>query len=295
MLVFSRMGENGHWYEHSTGKAILVTGVPYAASNKAKAGQLKAPTLREARQYGFAPSTTTIIQILDKPGLRTWALKHAVETAMRSMRAPGETLEEHGKRIIQAHEEYAEEAAERGTAIHLGLQRTLSGQALPFEELGGDLDVVTEFMPWYQEQGFVCEHSEQSFYSDLGWAGTIDWRGTRYGHKAAADFKTQEFNNVKDAKFYDEHALQLASYDIGVNGVDADSDRYSIILSRSVPGLVALHRWEDNARWNRKWLKLWEFWQEMKEWSSRPSMQQQTPTTLSMNPLSLGLSNTPDF
>lgn len=254
------MGEQGHWYG-ADGR--LITQVPYAAP---RAG-FRAPTLRDARLGGLRPSVTTLLGLLDKPGLRVWGIKHAVHTALYTLRRYDETPDEHVKRVIAAHDEFAEEAADRGTQIHSLLARGLgNGHYSPDEP---EAEIVDAFWPVYKDLGLVVERAEHSFVSPFGWAGTVDWLGTWRGQPAILDFKTQEFDDPKDANFYEEHALQLSGYALGTGNVDRK--RLSLILSRNKPGVVAFHAWgakdsELVPRYDRAFTALWNLWRILKNY-----------------------------
>ena len=69
------MDESGHWY---TPDGVLGTDVPYAGKREG----FRRPTLRDARKNGWLPSVTTIISLLDRPGLRAWRMARAIEIAL---------------------------------------------------------------------------------------------------------------------------------------------------------------------------------------------------------------------
>lgn len=245
--------EGGHWYLPD---GTLMAEVPYA--DKKRAGQSRPTTLRDARKLGLYPSVTTVLATLDRPGLRKWKLEWAIELALKM---PNPSIAD----VVTEADAYVEYAATQGSKIHLGLSETLQGRTIEIEPEVDD--VVREFMPWYRANGLVIHRSERPVVSPLGYAGTIDYEGTYYGKPCVLDFKTQDYDgDTKRALFYDEHALQLAGYDEALND-GVDRLRLSVILSRQVPGLIALHNWSEkpgeNRRWSRAWLTLWEFWQHL--------------------------------
>lgn len=246
--------EGGHWY---TPEGTLVATQPYA--DKKRAGESRQTTLRDARRLGLLPSVTTVLGILDRPGLRAWRIKWAIEIAL-SM--PGPTPEE----VLEATDSYVEWAAAQGTKVHLGLSEHLQGRTIAIEP---EIDeIVREFWPWYATSGLHIQRSEHPIVSPLGYAGTVDYLGTYEGDAAIVDFKTQDFEVEKQALFYDEHALQLSGYAIGAGM--ADRKRLSVIISRTTPGLVAFHDWSpEAARWDSAWLNLWALWQDLKNYYPR--------------------------
>ena len=248
--------EGGHWYDKA-GRLILE--VP-----RADGKGMKSPTLREARKEGWRPSTTTILQIISRPGLVSWQLQQVVAACLRHTRGGG-TEEEYSKRMIEASEEKAVLAADFGTQVHKGIWQGFNGERLDAED--APAEVVRSFWPWYEQQGFDCFKSEHSFVSPLGWAGTIDMVGEYEGESCIVDFKTQEFTSEKGVNWYDEHPLQLAGYAVGCYDVAGITmRRFSVVLSRNVPGLVVKKEWEERERWDAAFLKLWELWKLLKKY-----------------------------
>lgn len=246
--------EYGHWY---TPTGELQTEIGYA--DRKRVGEKRAVTLRDARKYGWYPSVTTVLTLLARPGLQEWMLQNAIECALRM---PNPTVEE----VRAEADEYRDWAASQGSKIHLGLSEHFNGRPLEIEP---EVDeIVREFWPWYRESGLSLQRAELAVVSPLGYAGTVDYTGTYFGAAAVVDFKTQNFDAPHKALFYDEHALQLAGYDEALGG--PSRVRLSVILSREVPGLVAMHNWSEkigeNARWSKAWLTLWKLWQILKNY-----------------------------
>ena len=248
--------ESGHWYD-KTGKLILE--VP-----RADGKGMKPPTLREARKNLWLPSTTTILQLLSRPGLVTWKMQQVVDACLHHTRGGG-TVEEYSKRMIEASEEKVMLAADFGTQVHKGIYQGFTEQRLDIDELPAE--VVRGFWPWWEQQSFDCYKSEHSFVSPLGWAGTIDMVGTYEGDPCIVDFKTQEFTSEKGVNWYDEHPLQLAGYASGSRDfIGQDVRRFSVVLSRNVPGLVVKKEWEESRRWDAAFLTLWDLWKLLKKY-----------------------------
>lgn len=260
------MGESGHWYR-PTGELVLQ--VPYA--DKARAGEARSTTLRDARKMGLYPSVTTIISLLDKPGLRLWQTQEAVRAALvygKPATFELETLEQRVQHIIEASHEKVEQAADFGSEVHLGLSWYLLGVADSFVPTTPERSaVVRQFWEWYTSSGELeLERSEHSFVSPAGFAGTVDFLGLYRGQPVIADFKTQEFERVQDARYYDEHAFQLAGYAVGTG--EQHRQRLSIVLSRTVPGLIATKLWpiEEAPRWDAAFELLFALWKLVKNY-----------------------------
>lgn len=295
------MGEAGHWYDPVTGK--LISHVPYA--DKARAGEMRDTTLRDARKMGLLPSVTTILGLVDKPGLRVWAVRHAIQTALLYGTPSKYEATDYVRQIVEAHEERGKNAAELGTQIHKGIGLRLEDKRWDDIVAPEVSEVVDGFFPWYESFGLELVKSEHSFISPLGFAGTVDYIGVYTGEDkkkhgpVIADFKTQDFDNIKEANFYDEHVLQLAGYAVGTG--NTGHKRLSIIISRTVPGLVAAHWWDDTKRWDASFKALWRLWKLMKNydpkrfiheeeatWQPEPPAPAQKAPTLNPKYLTLG-------
>ena len=195
--IAKHASEGGHWYDRAGNQIAEVTGAK---------GQPLKPTLRHAREHGWAPGVTTIIKAAGTPrGLERWKIRQAVLAALPLPRGADETDDAFLARIEADGREQAKAAAERGTEIHAAIQGWADGDGYVLEcapwvdavrTVVGDCGVDPDAL-WHSEVG--CAHS----------AG--------YGTKAdlvvdgwLIDFKTKD--SVDDrTKTYDEHAMQLAA------------------------------------------------------------------------------------
>lgn len=267
-----------HFYHPVTGE--LVSQVPYKDAKRA--GEMREATLRDARPLGLLPSVTTVLQLLDKPMLNRWKVETALEALFSGM---AQTKEE----AVEQMDRVGSDAADLGTAIHHGIETALKGLSPwtgSIEVRRQVMPVVEGFMRWYGTSGLVCESAEHTVVSrTYGYAGTIDFLGTLNGQPVICDFKTQDFTELKigakkDGKnigplFHEpEYPLQLAAYELAIGDLrpgtewelQPSRDRYSILISRQVPGLVAVKKWEERERWDKAWLNLWAAWQDLKNY-----------------------------
>jgi hypothetical protein len=200
MITTPLAKESGHFYTK--------TGEPaYSVENKSKPGTMRPTTVRDAKKLGLLPSTTTIIASSAKPGLVHWKMEQVLLAALTSSRNEGEDDRAYMSRIMLDASEQAKRAAERGTQIHGWIEKWLSGafgqpdEAAPFISLAAkELDPLG--VEWEHEKSFAA---------------------TRYGGKLdlyslagiVVDIKTNE-KPVAEAKLWEEHLMQLASYRLGV-------------------------------------------------------------------------------
>ena len=109
--------ESGHWYDEAGQTAYEV---PYADPKKG----MRATTIRDAKKLNLFPSVTTVMSIMDKPGLNRWKQMNMLESALTLPALEGESLDSYAKRVIEDAAETGRKAAQRGTDIHGSLERS---------------------------------------------------------------------------------------------------------------------------------------------------------------------------
>lgn len=205
--------------------------------------------ISDARRMGLLPSVTTILSLLDKPLLNSWKIGQGVKAALEDPEAPLEIL------IARADTE-SRKAADEGTRIHDAIAKRLLGQ--PCFDITAVL-VADAFIDWFHNNGFTCNGNELHFVQPkLGYGGTADLLGTYLGQPAIVDFKTQEFDDPRAAKHYEEHPYQLAAY---VDGLELPRStlRINIMISRITYGCVAMKIHKDSTDFEA-WECLLKFW-----------------------------------
>ena len=213
--------ESLHWYTRKGETAYEVKGAN---------GNMRPATLRDARKIELVPSVTSIIRCAAAPGLERWKQDQVLMAALTLPRIEGEAEKAYIERILRDSKEQGRKAAERGTAIHAAIQGHYEGEP-PAEEywphVRGADKAVAEWMkgPWTAERSFACQ---------IGFGGKVD-----LSHNwAVADFKTKEFGPEDELKTWDEHAMQLSAYRVGLGTPNA---RCAIVyVSASNPGLAKL-------------------------------------------------------
>jgi len=112
------IAESTHWYNQKGEPVYTVIG---------KNGKERATTLRDAREFRYSPSVTTIISVAAKPGLENWKIDQALLSALTLPRGETESLDDFMARAKQDAKEQSIRAAERGTAIHAEVESGFSG------------------------------------------------------------------------------------------------------------------------------------------------------------------------
>ena len=204
MIVKEKLAESGHWYTKQGTPAYTTIG---------KAGE-RPTTLRDARKEGLLPSTTTIINTLDKQGLTNWKMQQVLLSALTLPREPQESEQEWLARVMKDSRETGYQAANRGTAIHNIIQSYFEQVYMPEKPLylsAIDSTLKSAFgeQPWL---------SEKSFAHPLGFGGKCDLMAkpiNGQGTGFIVDFKTKD-TDLDKVDVYFEHELQLASYREGL-------------------------------------------------------------------------------
>lgn len=221
--------------------------------------QITAPSLHPRGYYEIPdadgvivryPRVTAILSVLSKPGLGKWR-----EKLIREGRDP---------------DAEAQEAADRGTAIHalteavdLGAAAECPSDLLPF---------VCAYRDWKAEHVAAVEMTERLVvHRRFGYAGKLDKVvRLRDGRRAIVDLKTGR-------SLAAETRLQLSAYadaleDEGVTPFDV---RLALHLPWSNPGQLVAVAFDDDERDRRVWrsaLRLWkwqhthrDFWRQTRD------------------------------
>lgn len=190
-------------------------------------------TVKKAIEKGLYPSVTTILGVLDKPGLNYWKQEQCILTADKNKRFEDEDDKTYSKRVMALFGKN-QFSASVGTMIHAFCENKADPLIIGYD------DVCTAIRSWQNENlsnGIV----EESFtYEECGYGGRIDWYGfDRKGRKVILDYKTQ--GPKKGAlTVYDEWIYQLSAY----SKADIELRHLSIVISsdNSLP-LVMCHEW----------------------------------------------------
>lgn len=144
-------------------------------------------------------SVTTILDVINKPQLITWAARQAAEA---SIREPGLSVE----RIVSKAFEKRNSAADRGTSVHKLIDALNRGETL--KEQNGYIDAFHAFCGKLNPKTLL---SEQLCYSIKHlYAGTTDWIIQLPNSEVwLVDFKT--------GGIYREAGLQVCAYKEAIN------------------------------------------------------------------------------
>jgi hypothetical protein len=231
LIVKEKIAESGHWYTKQGTPAYTTIG---------KTGE-RPTTLRDAKKDGLIPSTTTIINVLDKQGLTNWKMQQVLLSALTLPREPQESEQEWLVRVMKDSRETGYQAANRGTQIHGIIQNWFEQIYMP--ERPNYLDAIDSTLKSaFGEQAWLCE---KSFAHHLGYGGRVDLMSKPINGKGTGfvvDFKTKD-TDLDKVDVYFEHELQLASYREGLNLPNA---RCAIVFVNGTTNQVKLVEIEES-------------------------------------------------
>ncbi len=228
--------------------------VPYRDPKKG----MRATNLSDARKLNLKPSVTTIMQVLDKPGLQIWLQDRVLESALTMSRKENEPDKAFIARIKKDSKEISEQAMNVGSEIHDAIEHAFKGDSLDKKWRTVAEKVRKEIINRYGVNWDV----EKSFATDT-YGGKIDLSR----HNFIIDYKTKEkFKTNKCGvpinMAFDEHLMQLVAYGQGL-GYELLETKY-INVFVSWEGDIQFHEWEDVdeiIRANKMFqacLKLWQ-------------------------------------
>ena len=216
-------------------------GEPCFEIAKKSGNGMKKTTIREARELGLLPSTTTILKCLDRPALTSWLIEQSVLAVVTTPRKEGEKDDAFIQRVL--HEEKVQDqeaatAAERGSAVHDAIASAIKGE--PFDP---------QWRPYVQAALSCLETLGKVVWIEKvvvgdGYAGRADICLENDRNLIILDWKSCKTLPKTDS--WDEHKLQTASYSatLGTTG-DKRILTANLYLSTTVPGQTAFFLQED--------------------------------------------------
>jgi len=170
------------------------------------------------------PRVTGILNIIEKQGLRTWAMNMALDNikenlsylSSKRIELTDDGIDDLIERARLAHEEKRDTAADYGTEAHALLQQLCidPDTAVPDKFV----PVVSAWEEWLDNSGLTILDTETSLYyhdttskdAPISFAGTADLIAMdKDGTPVICDYKT-------GARLYPESALQMAAYSLGL-------------------------------------------------------------------------------
>lgn len=197
ILEEKHSSQSGHWYKKDGTPAYTIIG---------KNGKERNVTLRDAKKENLVPSVTTIIAIPAKQGLQTWLNQQLLMSAMTSTRLENEPEQDYIDRIIREAGEQSKLARENGTRIHAWVQGGFEREKIHSDGVKYYESAKKTLLEECGNVEWICE---KSFATDK-YGGKIDLLNDEF----LIDIKTTD-KDLTNIKTWDEHAQQLAAYDVG--------------------------------------------------------------------------------
>lgn len=229
-----RASESGHWYDEH---ANLIETVPYKDGRPGKK-----VTLREARELNLCPGVTSIIKMLDAPGLNIWKQRQVLMEAATCPRLPDESDEDWMRRVEYNAGEKARDAREEGTRIHTALERAACDVDYDARYTDHVRGVQKLLLDKLGKQTWLAEKAVVHGY---GYATKLDLHSDEW----LVDYKGTDGDQAKldEALTYREHWMQLAAGRMALrqwhrqHNVDWKLPRCAIVyVSRTHPGACSI-------------------------------------------------------
>ncbi len=146
---------------------------------------------------------TTILNILNKPGLVPWALKLVTGYLERHQIIP--KASDYYKLYKLALAE-RDEAGEKGTIVHKKIEKFLAGNSVEYTDDSEINNALDAFYSWYGENNVELIDTECIVYSPMyKYAGTFDALVRINDKVYLIDFKTSK-------SIYDTYIMQVVAY-----------------------------------------------------------------------------------
>lgn len=153
---------------------------------------------------------TTILGVLAKPALISWASKMACEYVRENLKSLDE-LEAVLEKAKNAHAQKRDKAADIGTLAHSWIEEYIGGKNPARNE---NISIITDnFLKWVEEAKPKFLASEKVVYSKQNWyAGTLDFIAEIDGKVYLGDIKTG--SGIYQEMFWQTSGYQLALEEI---------------------------------------------------------------------------------
>lgn len=165
---------------------------------------------RYTYQNEVVPSVTTILSVINKPALVSWAANTAVASVAEAIK-PGRSYDEIELQKIfenakKAHTREKVDAGNIGTFIHEWIEKYIHNER-PKMPVNPDLrESIEQFLDWKQENRVEFILSEQVVFSKkYNYIGTLDFVCTMNGKLYIGDTKTSN-------AIHPEYLLQVSAY-----------------------------------------------------------------------------------
>jgi len=223
----------------------IVPDVPIASGERK--GELRSPTIRDARKWGHLPSVTSLTKFNTSWSLIEWLKKNIAATAANfpydGDPEDEEAVASYQGMLLAKADEYRDEAAAAGTEIHKVVEIGLVTGEVPENPIHAR--ILDEIKTWLENEKMTEIDCEKTLGSKAhGFAGTPDISATDGTRSMILDLKTRD--SVEKMKWNrDDWKLQLAAYLILSNG---EAECWQVVACRNT-GACVFKQYEDIDHW----------------------------------------------
>lgn len=228
-------------------------------------GKERPTNLRDARKVNAQIGVTSVIGVLDKPGLNRWSLNRLLEVVEKNIHLIGGS-EDWQKILLSISEGRNSEYSRQGKVIHDALENYFIDGTVSEDTKKFVLPTVELLESLYPN---AIYESEKSFSHPDGFGGCIDLIIHTADGKILVDFKSKNKSGLSKADCTDDHCMQLAAYALAeeYHSVQIDNEPtviacMNILISVTNPGEIYSHVWSDDQieRGEKMFMALLEFW-----------------------------------
>lgn len=165
------------------------------------------------------PSVTTILQVVAKPALTTWAANSVARYAVDNHDTITDLLNKDDRdgayRLLKGSPwAKRDKAAGTGTDTHALIERLILGEELEPSDYGAEAPYLRAFLSFVSDHpNSTFEASEMTVFSRTHrFAGTLDALMAHGDRVGAVDWKTRGGKRVEETKVYETERLQVAAY-----------------------------------------------------------------------------------
>lgn len=160
------------------------------------------------------PSVTTILRVVDKPGIAYWAAREVARHAVDNLEvlAPMAASDPDGAVdwLKGAPWRQRDTKADTGTSVHAVIERFLRGETIPPEEQTPYFKAAVRFITDYQLEPVM---NEAVVYSHRDkYAGTLDAIFRYKNDHFVCDWKTRQGKKASETSAYETELMQIAAY-----------------------------------------------------------------------------------
>lgn len=237
-----------HYYDRQGNPCHTVIG---------KNGVERDTIITDARKLNLVPSVSTIKDVGVGFGLMDWMLNLLLDQTQESPFNPYEYTEEGWRNMIWAkYKQVREQPQKRGREIHAHLENYYKTGVVDKQDEQYITPVIEAVEKQFPGVKWTAEKSFSNF--DVGFGGCVDL----HSDNIVLDFKTKDKTELKKSMQYDDHKMQLAAYQVGLE-LPIETTRWNLFISVSpeTPGKCLFVEATEFDKFWKMFHTLVQYWQ----------------------------------